>query len=444
MNYAEYSMLENRFKHLSKIQKFEYESLDWAHLAARLDHEDEKKKTFYIPQSVGIIWLLLIGTSIMYSLSYYNISNNPNYSNLTAEHEQLQSFAADLSILEKNLITSIQNNNHNQEKSNASFVNIESRDNNIQPSDKGTIREKTLSTIADVSDKQPVRSDSHGTSAFAYSKSSVETSSNSTDQPISLSHNNKTIHRSEAPHATTKPSSAGVAVSPLPIVLRPFSTYTKDDINSQLLKLIKVDTSLITDTKRPRFYVNLNAGIETSQTPLGELSDTDYNLGIRAGYVASSKLVISAGVNYINECYTADGQDYTAPVGFWKATDGRPPDAISAVCDMLDISLGASYHFTNVNSNGLVVHANLNSNFMIREEYNFKFTESQDDWIGIFEGENSTFLSNIELGATYKINTGHGVFLDAGPYLKIPTGGIGHGDVRLSSFGFRLGISLIK
>ena len=132
--------------------------------------------------------------------------------------------------------------------------------------------------------------------------------------------------------------------------------------------------------------MNLNAGIETSQTPLGELSDTDYNLGIRAGYVASSKLVISAGVNYINECYTADGQDYTAPVGFWKATDGRPPDAISAVCDMLDISLGASYHFTNVNSNGLVVHANLNSNFMIREEYNFKFTESQDDWIGIFEG----------------------------------------------------------
>jgi hypothetical protein len=81
---------------------------------------------------------------------------------------------------------------------------------------------------------------------------------------------------------------------------------------------------------------------------------------------------------------------------------------------------------------------------MLREEYNYRFANSDEDWNSLFEGENQTLLSNIELGTSYKFNIGEQLYLDAGPYIKIPIQGIGHGNVKLNTIGFRLGISIIK
>jgi len=198
------------------------------------------------------------------------------------------------------------------------------------------------------------------------------------------------------------------------------------------------------EEKGPKILIGANAGIELAQSPLGGLSDTDYSIGLRFGYIASSKLVINAGVNYISECYQAEGDDYIPPVGFWASTEGVAPEEILALCDMIDVSLGASYHFSDVQSNGLSAHINLLSNFMLREEYDYRFAESSDDFTGLFTGENQTLLSQIELSTTYKLRTGGGYFIDAGPYLKLPLNGVGHGNVRLTSIGFRLGVSLVK
>ena len=201
---------------------------------------------------------------------------------------------------------------------------------------------------------------------------------------------------------------------------------------------------LVDNNPRPRFFYNINAGIETAQTPNGNRSELDFNLGLRLGTVVSSRVVITAGLNYINESYAADGSDYSPPANFWSATDGRPPESISAVCNMLDFSVGASYHFRDIYRNGLVAHINLSSNHMLREEYKYNFTNSAEDWYSLFEGENQTLLSNIELGTSYKFNIGKQLYVDAGPYLKIPVQGIGHGNVKLNTIGIRLGISIIK
>ena len=111
---------------------------------------------------------------------------------------------------------------------------------------------------------------------------------------------------------------------------------------------------------------------------------------------------------------------------------------------MIDVSLGASYHFSDVQSNGLSAHVNLLSNFMLREEYDYRFAESSDDFTGLFTGESQTLMSQIELSTSYKLRTGGGYFIDAGPYLKLPLNGVGHGNVRLTSIGIRVGVSLVK
>lgn len=200
----------------------------------------------------------------------------------------------------------------------------------------------------------------------------------------------------------------------------------------------------ILEEHNPKWIFNANVGVETAQSPLGGRSDVDYSVGLRLGYIASSKLSFNVGANYIREAYQAQGEDYIPPVGFWSASEGVPPEIVQAVCDMLDLSIGASYHFTDVQSNGLVARVNLLSNFMLREEYDYQFDESSDDFTGVFSGENHNFASQIELSTVYKLRTGGGYFIDAGPYLKLPLSGVGHGNVRLTSVGIRIGVSLVK
>ena len=91
-----------------------------------------------------------------------------------------------------------------------------------------------------------------------------------------------------------------------------------------------------------------------------------------------------------------------------------------------------------------MARVNLLSNFMLREEYDYQFDESSDDFTGVFSGENHNFASQIELSTAYKLRTGGGYFIDAGPYLKLPLSGVGHGNVRLTSVGIRIGVSLVK
>ena len=79
---------------------------------------------------------------------------------------------------------------------------------------------------------------------------------------------------------------------------------------------------------------------------------------------------------------------------------------------------------------------------MLQEQYEYNFADF-NSWTGTFNGESQTLLSNIELSTTYKFNLG-GYFIDGGPYIKIPTNGVGHGNVKLRSFGFRVGVSLVK
>ncbi len=483
MSQLEYKKLEDKFIELSDDPRLEYQEADWMAVEQMLNKDDKDRSPILF-----LLWGLL-GTIVTAGLFYFAGSfsddsplasaSTPEISNERMARDNINSVGTDI---ETSLISTNQQKLNNENLQNDPTIQADLNPNQDQQELNNNLynesrhaRPEHINSSVIVQDAIPrydnVRRSINQSEDFIQSPEpllSVDQTSNNLNtehlnriQIDAIESNNDILHNSDqaldsqqAAHvAEHKTSSLNNTTGELDhtqridnvsnitaLLIAPLDLATR----SLSKELTLENKSEVLDEKKPKFLFNVNAGVEIAQSPLGGLSDTDYSFGFNFGYAASSKLVVNAGVNYIRECYLAEGGDYSPPVGFWSATEGVAPEEILALCDMIDVSLGASYHFTGVQNNGLMARVSLLSNFMLREEYDYRFAQNSDDFTGVFRGDSETFLSQVELATSYKWRTGAGYFLDAGPYLKLPLNGVGHGNVRLTSIGLRVGISLVK
>ena len=168
------------------------------------------------------------------------------------------------------------------------------------------------------------------------------------------------------------------------------------------------------------------------------------NIGLRTSYYINNKVGVNLGLSYINDVYSAPGSDYNAKEDFWKAS-GAPgiPTMTLAESSMLELSAGATYAFNGIQNNGLSIGANLNSNFMLNERYEYLYPNESHNFNSAWTMANKTWLNAIDLSTSYRFRLRNKWLLETGPYFKVPLSGIGHGDMKLTSFGIRvhLGIS---
>lgn len=196
---------------------------------------------------------------------------------------------------------------------------------------------------------------------------------------------------------------------------------------------------------RNTFLVGLTLGSETTWTSSGEFSSIDYNIGLRTAYYINNKIGINVGASYITDVFEAPGADYKSPQDFWKAS-GAPgaPMITQAKSSMIEISTGVSYAFNGVENKGVSVGANLISNFMLRENYDYLYPNESDNFNSSWTMANSTWLNALDLTASYRIRLSDNWLLESGPYFKVPLDGIGHGNMKLSSFGIRVSVGFTK
>ena len=491
MSDRDYNKLVARFKEVSDNPEFEYQQEDWRAVEKMLDDERKDRPILWILPGLVVMSAVVLWFFISDGASSDSVNTINSVS--TSSTEQVSDLKiSDSQILDQNSGSTTMKGEDNTErdvevsggtpeqrsKIGDGPTTVQEQKESLLKIDEGAGTELAQTSSSDIQANLAVREDlsddDHEASAIVQSASSTQLENRTIDPELSRDgsiafqgvqesldqigsdpsqYDNSQELIDEQSTSTTQYllksslSTTGVAeednqyISTLPALgIAPFDLERIDYKGDMTFE--KKSEKL--EEKGPKIIVGANAGIETAQSPLGGLSDVDYSIGLRLGYVASSKLVINAGVSYISECYLAEGDDYVPPVGFWASTEGVAPEEVSALCDMIDVSLGASYHFSDVQSNGLSAHVNLLSNFMLREEYDYRFAESSDDFTGLFTGESQTLMSQIELSTSYKLRTGGGYFIDAGPYLKLPLNGVGHGNVRLTSIGIRVGVSLVK
>ena len=167
---------------------------------------------------------------------------------------------------------------------------------------------------------------------------------------------------------------------------------------------------------------------------MSNFHDPGYKIGVTAEYKLSSSLSIVSGIIFSDVRYTAESSQYNPP-GYWG--QGYMPDQTVAVCQILDIPISLKFNFLDNERSRFFATAGFSSYIMLNEDYSFFYEEENDYLIQNMNIRNGSrhILNNTGFSIGYEIDLHTNWSLRAEPYIKIPIGEVGWGNVELYSIG---------
>jgi hypothetical protein len=183
---------------------------------------------------------------------------------------------------------------------------------------------------------------------------------------------------------------------------------------------------------------------DLSATGLEGFTDPGTMIGLGVEYYLAESWSLQTGATYAVKRYTALGSEYETP-GWISA---RPDDFLSAtaLCIVIDIPFNIRKYFYTKNGNTFFASTGVSSYLMLREDYNYEYTEDRPNWSTFwrYENRNKHYLGILNLSVGYEKPLTDKLALGIEPFIKLPLTGIGQGRVRFLSFGANLAIKLRK
>lgn len=158
------------------------------------------------------------------------------------------------------------------------------------------------------------------------------------------------------------------------------------------------------------------------------------NVGLQLFVQLTKRWSIDAGGVYAVKPYKINAQQYQTAATFW----GKPGE-VTADCKVLDIPINLNYQIFSKNRNSFAAGAGLSSYFMLRENYNFNYTDNTSYSRNIVN-QNKHILGVLNLDATYQRQVNPSFNLIVQPYLKLPLTPIGYERINLQSAGIAIGV----
>lgn len=188
-------------------------------------------------------------------------------------------------------------------------------------------------------------------------------------------------------------------------------------------------------------YAGIVASPDISTVKLQHVSKVGYNAGIVVGYRISRRVAVETGVLLERKYYYSDGSHFSTkkiPV---------PSDMkiinVDGWCNMIEIPVTVRYVFGIKEKSNWYVNGGLTSYIMNRENYAYKY--EMNNWVDTktWDYKNATrnWFSIIHAGVGYEHRLGAVGTLRVEPYLNIPTGGVGVGNLPITSVGLNVGIT---
>ncbi len=182
----------------------------------------------------------------------------------------------------------------------------------------------------------------------------------------------------------------------------------------------------------------LTLAILTAPDVNGVSSFTGSKIGTNAGLQFSVQLTrkwsVNTGATYASKPYDINAQQYQT-----AATYRGKPGNVAVNCKVLDIPLNLNYQVFSKNRNTFAAGAGLSSYFMLRENYNFYYTDNTFYSRSIIN-QNKHVLGVLNLNATYQRQVNSNFNLIVQPYLKLPLTPIGYEHINLQSAGIAIGV----
>lgn len=192
--------------------------------------------------------------------------------------------------------------------------------------------------------------------------------------------------------------------------------------------------------RQTAFSFALLAGADESTVKFRYGNQAGVNIGLMAGYHFSRRWSIHSGVIYTQKNYKMAGQDFTAPKGsiisYYKL------ETVDGYCRMWEVPLLARYTLNPSAKNTIFLSTGLSSYFMTRENYNYFYYYNNQPVTRSYSypSDDTHVLSIWHLSAGFDKPIGRHLSLQVEPYAKLPLGGIGLGNIRLSSFGVNFSV----
>ena len=181
-------------------------------------------------------------------------------------------------------------------------------------------------------------------------------------------------------------------------------------------------------------------GVDKSTVKFRYGNDPGYNMGVMGGYHFNDRLSIHSGAIFTQKNYKLAGEDFTAPKGSW--VNNYKIENITGYCRMWEVPLLLRYTIRQNNKNSIFLSTGLSSYFMTSENYNYFYYYNGQPVTrnSSYSSTDTHVLSIAHLSVGFENRISQNWALQVEPYAKIPLGGVGFGNIRLSSFGVNFSV----
>jgi hypothetical protein len=156
---------------------------------------------------------------------------------------------------------------------------------------------------------------------------------------------------------------------------------------------------------------------------------------VTVDYRFTPRLRVRSGLVRSVKRYAARGSDYYPPYGYWQASS--PILALDANCRVTEVPLDLRYDVVKRPTYSLFISTGLTTLLMRNERYAYEYEKNgvltTATW-SLARGSNHAF-GTLNLSGGVERVVGGRWSVQAEPFLKLPLGGVGFGQIRLRSAG---------
>ncbi|ACU63800.1 outer membrane beta-barrel protein [Chitinophaga pinensis] len=170
-------------------------------------------------------------------------------------------------------------------------------------------------------------------------------------------------------------------------------------------------------------------------------SNVGYNVGLLAGYRFGKKLAVETGVLYERKFYYSTGEYFNTTKTPWPAD--MDLINVDGWCNMYEIPVNVRFTFATGEKSSWYANAGMSSYIMKKQKYDYSYKYygqyGERNWT--YRKTTADWFSIIHLGVGYERPVGVLGTLRVEPYIKIPSRGIGIGDLPVTSVGMNIGLT---
>lgn len=206
--------------------------------------------------------------------------------------------------------------------------------------------------------------------------------------------------------------------------------------NNNVLTSTNKNKPTVKKQKKNGLSLTFSAGLETPGTGFNTFGRLTPVVGVGLMYNIGDKLILRTGVATASKVYSAHDKDYNPANNYWASYTYFKK--IDADCKVIEIPLGIAYRVLNARKTNVYVSAGSSSIIMRRESYEYYYkNQAGRDTVTQRAWNNNSFhlFSSVNFSAIAERKISNRFSLMAEPGIKIPSGGIGVGKIRLYNAG---------